>query len=117
MKKLFCLIVTITLLFANVIAVNALELKQGQTITIDTDYSVSITDNDPNDPSKTSTIHLYKSSYGHAYCEDANLEGPANGYKTYTINDILDEKKFGDILEPFGRIMMQEQKRFKEWQA
>jgi len=32
------------------------------------------------------------------------------------INDILDERKFGDILEPFGRIIMQEHKRYKEWQ-
>ena len=32
------------------------------------------------------------------------------------INDILDESKFGDILEPFGRIIMQEHKRYKEWQ-
>jgi 5'-3' exonuclease len=31
------------------------------------------------------------------------------------VNDILDEKKFGDILEPFGRIIMMEKKRYDEY--
>jgi hypothetical protein len=31
------------------------------------------------------------------------------------VNDILDEDKFGSILEPFDRIQMMENKRFKDY--
>ena len=36
--------------------------------------------------------------------------------KEYGVNDILDEKKFGNIFEPFGRIQMMEQRRFKAYE-
>ena len=33
------------------------------------------------------------------------------------VNDILDEDKFGSILEPFDRIQMMENKRFRDYAA
>ena len=41
-----------------------------------------------------------------------------NAYKIVddnNINDILDESKFGNILNPFDRIMMMENRRYKEF--
>ena len=50
---------------------------------------------------------------------DTNDRSIKNVYKIVNenkVNEILDETKFGNILEPFGRIMMMETKRYKAYE-
>lgn len=46
---------------------------------------------------------------------DRNVKNIYNIVRENKVNDILDEQKFSNILEPFGRIMMMEGRRFKEF--
>lgn len=52
-------------------------------------------------------------SYAPIDTSDRSIKNVYNIVTENKINDILDERKFGDILEPFGRIIMQEHKRYK----
>ena len=93
MKKYISLLLAILVLGCNVAVAKAATLQQGQSVTITHTGSKNYTDNDT--VAGGSTIHLYKmtSPYSlNAYCEDANLKGPSNGRKGYTITRILDPK-------------------------
>ena len=46
---------------------------------------------------------------------DRNFKNIYNIVTENKINDILDESKFGNILEPFGRIQQMERKRYDEF--
>ena len=46
---------------------------------------------------------------------DRNIKNIYEIVSENKINDILDENKFGNILEPFGRIIMMENKRLKAY--
>ena len=47
---------------------------------------------------------------------DRNIKNIYEIVKENKVNEILDEEKFGNILEPFGRIVMMETRRFKEYE-
>ena len=47
---------------------------------------------------------------------DRNIKNIYEIVKENKVNEILDEEKFGNILEPFGRIIMMETRRFKEYE-
>ena len=46
---------------------------------------------------------------------DRSIKNVYEIVKENKVNEILDEQKFGNILEPFGRIIMMENKRFYEF--
>ena len=47
---------------------------------------------------------------------DRNIKNIYEIVKENKVNEILDEEKFGNILEPFARIQMMETRRFKEYE-
>ena len=54
-------------------------------------------------------------SYAPIDTTDRNIKNIYNIVKENKVNEILDEDKFGNILEPFGRIIMMENKRYYEF--
>jgi len=56
-------------------------------------------------------------SYAPIDISDRSIKNIYEIVKENKVNEILDEEKFGNILEPFGRVILMEHKRFKAYET